>query len=199
MIKNIIFDLGGVLIDWNPRYVYKTIFKTEDEMEWFLNNITKMEWNVQQDAGRDLNEATQILVDQHPKWENEIKAYYGRWEEMLGGPINGTVEILKECCANDKYRVLALTNWSQNTFPIAQARYEFLKWFEGIVVSGDEKCIKPDAQIYNIILERYQLVAAECVFIDDNQDNVDAAIALGMKSIKFESPEKLKIDLDKIL
>lgn len=199
MIQNVIFDLGSVLIDWNPRYVYKTIFKTEEEVEWFLKNITVMDWNIQQDAGRDLTEATEALVSMHPKWEKEIRAYYGRWEEMLGGPIYGTVQILDDLLKSNKYRILALTNWSHQTFPIAQERYEFLKWFEGIVVSGIEKCIKPDRKIYDIIIERYNLKPEECLFIDDNLDNVNGAIACGMKSIQFHNPAQLKKDLEEIL
>jgi len=196
MIKNIIFDLGGVLIDWNPKYVYRTIFKTEEEVNWFLENITVMDWNVQQDAGRDLDQGTALLVEKFPKWENEIKAYYGRWTEMLGGPIDGSVRILKELLDKKNHRILALTNWSHQTYPIAQKRYDFLSWFEGVVVSGEEKCIKPDPKIYNIILERYTLNANECLFIDDNQNNVDAAIACGMESVLFESPEKLRRELE---
>jgi len=199
MIKNIIFDLGGVLIDWDPRYVYRTVFDTEEEVEWFLKNITKMEWNVMQDAGRDLQEATELLIAEHPKWHKEIKMYYGRWEEMLGGPIDGTVEILRDYIKNPNYRVLALTNWSHQTFPIALKYYDFLHWFEGTVVSGDEKCIKPDPKIYNTIINRYDLVAEESLFIDDNQNNVDGAIACGMQSILFKSPEELATDLKQLL
>ena len=140
-IKNIVFDLGGVLIDWDPRYVYRTIFDTEEEVESFLAKVCVYEWNIQQDAGRSLQEATEVLIRKHPEWATEIQAYYGRWEEMLGGVIEGTLEILESFMSNSNYTVFALTNWSAETFPVAQARYEFLQWFEGIVVSGVEKCI----------------------------------------------------------
>lgn len=199
MIKNIIFDLGGVLIDWNPRYVYKTIFSSEEKMEWFLEHIATMEWNIQQDAGRDLQEATDWLVSKHPEWKKEIEAYYGRWEEMLGGPIEGSVKILSDLLESKKYRILALTNWSQNTFPIAQKNYAFLQWFEGIVVSGDEKCIKPDPEIYNIILDRYDLNAKESIFIDDNEHNINTAVDLGLKGIHFKNPEQLSVALLQML
>ncbi len=194
-IRNIVFDLGGVLIDWNPRYVYRTIFDTEAEVESFLSTVTKMEWNIQQDAGRSLQEATESLVQAHPEWKTQIEAYYGRWEEMLGGPIAGTVEILKQFVSSQDYKVYALTNWSAETFPIAQSRYEFLSWFEGIVVSGTEKCIKPHPEIYQILFERYRLDPAESIFIDDNADNVAGSEALGMKAIKFSNPEQLEKDL----
>jgi len=197
-IKNIIFDLGGVLIDWDPRLVYRTIFQTEEEVEEFLGNICLYEWNVQQDAGRSLQEATDILVAQHPEWKKEIEAYYGRWEEMLGGPINETVQLLDKFVSNNNYKVFALTNWSAETFPIAQARYDFLDWFDGIVVSGVEKCIKPDPKIYKILFNRYQLQPSECLFIDDNKANVAASESLGMSAIHFESPEQLIKELAKL-
>lgn len=194
-IKNIVFDLGGVLIDWNPRYVYRTIFDSEAEVESFLSTVTKMEWNIQQDAGRSLEEATTFLVQEHPQWKAEIEAYYGRWEEMLGGPIKGTVEILQHFTDSDKYKVYALTNWSAETFPIAQSRYKFLSWFEGIVVSGTEKCIKPDPKIYEILFRRFKLDPTECIFIDDNADNIKGSESLGMAAIRFENPEQLKKEL----
>lgn len=151
-----------------------------------------MEWNVQQDAGCSLAGATAQRQAKFPQWKNEIAAYYGRWEEMLGGPIEGTVQILKQLVADDNYRVVALTNWSAETFPIAQARYDFLGWFEGIVVSGEEKCIKPFPEIYQILFERYKLNPAESLFIDDNPDNVLASEVLGMPAIRFESPQQLR-------
>ena len=197
-IRNIVFDLGGVLIDWNPRYVYRHIFDTEEEVEDFLTNITVMEWNVQQDAGRPLSEATQMLIAEHPKWKKEIEAYYGRWEEMLGGAIDGTVDILKKCVDDKRYSVLALTNWSAETFPIAQKHYDFLTWFEGIVVSGEEKCIKPDPEIYNILLSRYNLIPEETVFIDDNMNNIQAAQALNIHGIHFTTPAELAKDLTRL-
>jgi len=194
--KNIIFDLGGVLIDWNPKYVYRTIFDTDLEVDRFLNDICTMSWNVQQDAGRPLAEATELLVRQHPKWTTEIKAYYSRWEEMLGEAVAGTVDILQHFVADDRYQVYALTNWSAETFPIAQARFDFLSWFEGIVVSGDEKCIKPNPKIYKVLFDRYGLLPEECLFIDDNKANVQGSVNMGMPAILFESPEQLRLELE---
>ena len=138
-ITTIIFDLGGVLIDWNPRYVYRQIFDNEEKIDWFFENICTHEWNEHQDAGRSLQEATEELVAKFPEYENEVRAYYGRWEEMLGGPVNETVEILHLLKQLNKYNLYALTNWSAETFPVALERYDFLKWFDGIVMSGEEK------------------------------------------------------------
>src|SRR5690349_16006016 len=128
MINTIIWDLGNVLIDWDPKYVYRTIFEDEEKMNWFFQTICTSEWNEMQDEGRSLEEATETLVKEHPEYEKEIRAFYGRWEEMLGGAIHGTVEIFSEVRATGKFRHYALTNWSAETFPIALERYEFLKW-----------------------------------------------------------------------
>ena len=132
----IIFDLGGVLIDWDPRYVYRRIFDTEETIEWFFEEICTNEWNENQDAGRPLKEATDELVTKHPEYEKEIRAYYGRWEAMLGGPIQETVDIFRSLKQANKFRFYALTNWSAETFPVALQRYDFLGWFHGIVMSG---------------------------------------------------------------
>ncbi len=199
MIKNIIFDLGGVLIDWDPKYVYRTIFKTEEEVDWFLNNITTMEWNVEQDGGRTIAEANEILIAQYPEHADNIKIYYDRWEEMLGGPIEENVALFKELKDSEKYKMVALTNWSAETFPVAIDRYGFLGWFDGIVVSGVEKCKKPDRKIYDIILNRYNLVPSESVFIDDNEDNISAAQKLGIKTVHCQTPEQVRNDLGLIL
>jgi len=199
MIKTIVFDLGGVLIDWNPKYVYREVFDTEAEVDLFLDYITTMDWNVEQDAGRTLKKATQLLTRKHPEWAEEIKLYYDRWPDMLGGPIDGTVEILKRIIDSKKYQVLALTNWSAETFPIAQQRYDFLGWFDGIVVSGEEKCRKPFPKIYEILFERYNLIPGEALFIDDNAENVKASKELGMPAIKFRSPAQLQSALNKYL
>lgn len=195
----IIFDLGGVLIDWNPRYVYRQIFDSEEKIDWFLSEITYYEWNVRQDAGRPLAEATEELVAKFPEWEAEIRAYYGRWEEMLGGPIEGTVDILRQLKEAGTHRLLALTNWSAETFPVALERYDFLAWFEGIVVSGTEKLVKPDSRLYQILLDRYQVDPKRSIFLDDSLPNVKGAEDLGIRGIHFSSPAQLKIDLDRLL
>ena len=138
-VNTIIFDLGGVLIDWNPDYVYRTIFSDEEKMRWFYKNICTPDWNEEQDAGRSLKEATEELVTRFPDHEENIGAYYGRWEEMLGGPIQGTVEILRHLKYNTNCKLYALTNWSHETFTVALNRYDFLHWFDGRIVSGEEK------------------------------------------------------------
>lgn len=196
MIKTIIFDLGAVLVDWNPHYLYRKIFNEEAGMLRFLENICTPDWNEEQDAGRSLEEATELLVARHPEQAENIRAFYGRWEEMLGGAITGTVEILRELKESGKYSLYALTNWSAETFPIAQERYDFLGWFDGIVVSGTEKDRKPFASFYHTLLSRYDVHPSEALFIDDNLRNIKAAEQLGIESIHFTSPEALRKALE---
>lgn len=195
-VKNIIFDLGGVLIDWNPEYVYLDAFKgNRKKMEKFFNEVCTFDWNENQDAGYPLANATEDRIALFPEQADLIRMYYGRWEEMLRGSISGTVSILKKIVSNNDYRVFALTNWSAETFPIALKRFDFLHWFEGIVVSGTEKTRKPFPEIYETTLERYDLKACESIFIDDNERNVAAANKLGIQAIKFLNPHQLEKDL----
>ena len=195
-VKNIIFDLGGVLIDWNPEYIYLDAFKgNRKKMEKFFDEVCTFDWNENQDAGYPIANATEDRIALFPEQADLIRMYYGRWEEMLRGSISGTVSILKKIVSNNDYRVFALTNWSAETFPIALKRFDFLHWFEGIVVSGTEKTRKPFPEIYETTLERYDLKAGESIFIDDNERNVAAANQLGIQTIKFLNPHQLEKDL----
>ncbi|MDA8758344.1 HAD family phosphatase [Flavobacteriaceae bacterium] len=195
-IKNIIFDLGGVLIDWNPEYVYLEVFEGDrKKMQWFFDEICTMDWNENQDAGYPLQKATEERVKMFPQYEEWIRMYYGRWEEMLGNSIKGTVDILNHLLRNPNYRVVALTNWSAETFPVALERFEFLHRFEGIVVSGTENTRKPFAEIYQLTLDRFDFMAEESLFIDDNLRNIEAAANLGIHTIHFKNPEDLKLNL----
>jgi len=195
MIDTIIFDLGGVLIDWNPDYVFDHVFDDKDRKRYFYENICTSAWNEEQDAGRPIKEATEMLIAQHPEWEPEILAYYGRWREMLGGPIQPSVEILKKIKDAGTHRLYALTNWSAETFPVALDLFDFLHWFEGIVVSGEEKTRKPFADFYQILFDRYGVEPGRAVFIDDNLRNVQAATALGLHGVHFQSPAQLAEEL----
>lgn len=198
MIETIIFDLGGVLIDWNPRYMFRKIFDDEAAMEDFLTNVTTMEWNEQQDAGYLIADATKDLIAKYPEFEPEIRAYYDRWTEMLNGAIQETVDILTKIHASKKYRLYALTNWSGELFPYALKTFDFLQYFEGIVVSGDEKMKKPDIRIYDLILDRYEINPETAVFIDDSERNIKAAATTGLKTIHFKSSQQLAEDLEKL-
>jgi len=197
-IKTIIFDLGGVLIDWNPEYVYLKEFNGDRiKMKWFFDNICTPSWNEQQDEGKLMKKATQERVKLFPEYKRLIEMFYGRWEEMLKEEISGTVKILENLKRNN-YRLIALTNWSAETFPIAIKKYKFLKLFEGIVVSGEIKMLKPFKEIYDFTLKKYNLDPKECVFIDDRLENIQGAVRCGINGIQFESHEKLINELKKI-
>lgn len=196
-ISTVIFDLGGVLIDWNPRYLYRKIFKTEEEVTWFLENICTSEWNDEQDGGRSFEEATKELMEKYPEYREPIAAWYGRWQETIAGPIDGTVEILRKIKDSKKFRLYALTNWSAETFPWALDNFSFLHWFEGIVVSGVEKCRKPLPEFFHILFDRYNIKPSEAIFIDDNLKNIEGAKAVGLNTITFQSPEQLSREVER--
>lgn len=192
-IENIIFDFGGVLVDWNPRHLYRNYFANEADMEHFLQTVCNDEWNIEQDRGRSLADGTRILQKKFPEYHDLIALYYGQWETMLKCEIPETVALMYEL--KERYGVYGLTNWSGETITIAYARYAFFKDLDGIVVSSEEKLIKPDKRLYQILLNRYALKAESCVFIDDNLRNVKAAEELGMATIHFINPQQLKADL----
>ena len=194
-IKNIIFDFGGVVMDWNPRYFFKDYFNDDEKMEFFLKNIATDEWNAEQDRGRTLAEGTEIQVAKFPRLEKELRAYYDNWTTMLRSDIPKNVEVLRKL-EHSNYELFGLTNWSAETFPYALENYDFFKIFDGkIVVSGTEKVIKPVPKIWEVLLERYHIKADESVFIDDNAKNIEVAKALGFITIHI-TPET---DLEKEL
>lgn len=196
-INTVIFDLGGVLIDWNPRYVYRTIFNTEEEVEWFIKNITTLDWNEQQDGGYPIAKAVEEKIAEYPQWEKEIRVYYDRWTEMLHGEIPDAVKIFRQLRANKGLKIYALTNWSAELFPVALDLFDFLHLFDGRVVSGEEKMRKPFPEIYQLLLDRYKIEPAKALFIDDSLRNIKAAEKMGINAIQFISPEQLEIDLAK--
>lgn len=197
-IETVVFDLGAVLIKWDPRNLYRKIFSDESEMEYFLENICTFDWNELQDAGRTIAEANAILIEKFPTHQKNIEAFYGRWTEMLDGAIEGTVEILKEIKASEKYQLLILSNWSAETFPFAVERFDFLKLFDGKIISGQYGLKKPDPKIYHLLEEKFPMKFKSSIFIDDSQRNVDAGNALGLHSILFENPKRLRADLKKL-
>lgn len=194
-IKNIIFDFGGVLMDWNPRYFFKDYFNDDEKMEFFLKNIAHDKWNAEQDRGRSLAEGTEILIAKFPEWETEIRAYYDNWTTMLKSDIPENVEVLRKL-EHSEYELFGLTNWSAETFPYALENYDFFKIFDGkIVVSGTEKLIKPDPKIWEVLLERYNIKANESVFIDDNAKNIETAKNLGFVTIHITEETNLAEEL----
>lgn len=196
-IKDIIFDLGGVLIDWQPEKMYEQLIPEKEKRSWFLENICTLAWNEEQDGGRLISEANQILITQFPEYKDWIEAYYSRWEEMLVGPITGTVDLFRKLRQNRSHKIYALTNWSAETFPRALELYDFLHWFDGRVVSGEEKTRKPFRDIYEIILNRFNLIADKTLFIDDNLRNIKAAEEMGIQCHHFQGHENLEVYLRK--
>lgn len=190
----IIFDLGGVLVDWNPRHLYRRMFAEEALMEKFLAEVCTQAWNEEQDAGRAYEDAIGILLIDYPEHEELIRAWINRWEEMLEGAIDGTVAILRQL-KSQNYDLYALSNWSAETWHHGENKFEFLKWFREIIISGHYKVKKPDSRIFEIALGKIGKPAEECVFIDDSLPNVLAARQLGFRAIHFQSPEQLRADL----
>jgi 2-haloacid dehalogenase len=190
----VVFDLGGVLVDWDPRYVYRQLFDDPDEMESFLAKVTTAEWNAQQDAGRPWAEAVKLLVAEHPQRRELIEVFYRRWPEMLAGEIPGTVDVLADLRAAS-VRLVALSNWSAEMFPVARERFDFLAWFEAIVISGDVGVNKPDRRIFDHLTEQFGIEPAAALFIDDSSANVDAAKALGFRAIQFTDAKALRGEL----
>ncbi len=195
-INTIIFDLGGVLIDWNPEYVFdENYFESPEKRDYFFNSICTPEWNENQDAGYPIAKATEERIALFPEWEKEIRDYYGRWTEMLGGPIHETVDVFRKLKQNPGLKIYALTNWSAETFPVALERFDFLYWFDGRVVSGEEKMRKPFPEFYRLLLQRYSVNPAQALLIDDNTRNIKAAEAVGIKGLHFITPGQLENDL----
>ena len=197
-VETIIWDLGGVLIDWKTTYVFdEHYFDSIETRDRFFNTVCTNDWNENQDAGYPIEKATAEKIAEFPQWESAIRDFYGRWEEMLHGPIQDTVDVFRELRATQQYKFYALTNWSAETFPIALKRFDFLHWFDGRVVSGEEKTRKPFPEFYQILIDRYQLNPETSLFIDDNLRNVKAAEALRIPSIHFQDAVQLKAELDR--
>ncbi|HLV86597.1 MAG TPA: HAD family phosphatase [Candidatus Sulfotelmatobacter sp.] len=190
----VVFDLGGVLIDWNPRYLYRKLFRDEGQMEDFLANICTAQWNLQQDGGRSFAEACAILKLKHPDKAAMIDAWFERFDEMMAGPIAGTVDILAEL-RDQEVPIYALSNWSAETFPFAKRRFEFLQWFRAIFLSADVRLVKPDPRIFQSFCEKFALRPEQIVFIDDLPHNVEAARTVGMHAIQFSDPASLREEL----
>jgi HAD superfamily hydrolase (TIGR01509 family) len=195
-ITTVVFDIGNVLVAWDPRNLYRRYFvDREDEMEWFLKNVCSPAWNLEQDRGRSFTEAVNLLVKEHPpEWHPMIRAFDDEWHETISGPIHGSVAILEKL-KDSAVPVYAITNWNQHKFRESLERFDFLNNFDGIVVSGDEGLLKPDREIFELFFNRYGVAPQSAVFIDDSLRNVEGARAAGMAGLHFTSPEALARDL----
>jgi HAD superfamily hydrolase (TIGR01509 family) len=191
---NVVFDIGNVLVHWEPRALYRKIFATEAEVDWFITNVCNSAWNLEQDRGRSFAAAVREATARFPEHAEAIAAYDLRWHETVLGPIDGTVEILEDLRQRGT-PLYAITNFNQDKFRETLERFAFLGVFRDIVVSGDERILKPDPAIYRLLLDRNGLAASSCVFIDDSEKNVRGAEAVGMKAIHFTTPDALRTEL----
>jgi 2-haloacid dehalogenase len=197
-IKAIIFDFGGVLLDWDPRYLYKRYFPDQPQaMEDFLNEIDFCAWNTQQDKGRPFAEGIAELSTQFPQYARLIQAYFDHWEESISDSIAGTVDILHKLKGNG-HLLYGLSNWSAETYPRARERYSFFEWFDAILLSGDVGLVKPDPAIFNLLLNKISLSPSECLLVDDSQANIASAAKLGFSTIHFNTPENLQTELQRL-
>ena len=194
-VKIVVFDIGNVLIEWDPRHLYGKLFPGRPEtMAWFLDHVCTSAWNLEQDGGRTWAAGVSALVAQVPEWRAEIEAYSKRWHEMIPRPIDGSVRLLAEL-KQAGVALYAITNFSVEKFTESLERFPFLSAFDGIVVSGQEGLLKPNVPIFALLCSRFGLAAAECIFIDDNADNVEGARAAGMTAILFTDPVALRVSL----
>ena len=193
---NLIFDFGGVLIDWDPHHLYDPYFGDRTRADWFLQNICTMEWNTQMDGGKPFAVGVAELSARFPEWAKEIEMFHKDWIKMIGGPIPGMYEQLCEYKAAG-HHLYGLSNWSAETFPLVRDRFPSLQLLEGMMVSGYEGIVKPAPAIFELLLRRYGLRAEDCVFIDDNPTNVDGALAVGIRGIRFTSAAELRSFLEK--
>ena len=193
-INSVVFDLGNVLIDWDTRYLYRKLFQTDDEVDWFLGNVCDYEWNLKHDSGQLFSKGILEKSKKHPEYSEHINAWFQHWEEMLGDPIDESVKVLSEL--KEKGVLLyILSNWSAETYPIAEERFDFLSWFDGKIISGEEGIVKPDLEIYKLLIKRYDLNPYQTVFIDDKEENIKSAELLGIHGIHFQNCSKLRKDL----
>jgi 2-haloacid dehalogenase len=190
-VDAVVFDLGGVLLDWNPRHLYRKLFSDEAEMERFLAEVCTLDWHDAHDRGLPLYDGCRQLSRAHPEYEAEIMAWAQRSEEMIAGPIPDTVQLLAELRARG-VPCYALTNMELETYPLRRDRFEFLRWFEGTVVSSQEQIAKPDPEIFTRLLVRFGLRPETTVMIDDSPRNLAAARALGVRTVQFHSAAQLR-------
>lgn len=195
----IIFDLGGVLIDWNPKHLYQKMFEgNQAEIDYFLNTVCPPEWNARLDAGESFPAAVKERAKLFPDYQPYIHAYWTRWEEMIGGAITETVKILSDLKQRG-YPLFVLSNWSADTYPTVYRSFNFLSWFDEVVLSGEEQVVKPDIEIFKRLLARIDYPAEQCLFIDDSLPNIEAADRLGFQTIHFYSAAALASKIDQLL
>ena len=193
-----LFDLGGVFFDWDPNHFFKDIFVKDDERKYFLNEVCNDQWNIQQDAGRTIEEAEIELIPKFPHYENEIKMYYKNHRKMIRGTFDSSIKVLNKL-KEKNYECYVLSNWSAETFVGMRDDYPFLQLFNGLLISGEDKLMKPDVAIYELALNRFNLTPQDTVFIDDKFENIEVAKNLNLKTIHLVDPNKIELEIDKFI
>lgn len=198
MIRTIIFDFGGVLVDWDPHRMLDGYFGSRQKADWFITNICTSEWNAEMDGGKPFAQGIAELSARHPEWATEIQAYFDRWIEMIGGEIPGMLDVVKELKAKG-YKLYGLTNWSAETFCQVRHKFEAFDLLDGMLVSGEEHMLKPAPEFFRLLVDRFGLDPAVSLFIDDNQINVDGALEFGLQAIRFVDADTLREQLKTLL
>ena len=193
-----LFDLGGVFFDWDPNHFFKNIFPNNDEREYFLQQICNDEWNLKQDKGRLIKDAEKELISNHPDYEKEIKMYYKNHRKMIRGTFNSSIKVLAKL-KEQNYECYVLSNWSAETFIGMVDDYPFLKLFDGLLISGEDKLMKPDSAIYELAITRFNLMPQKTVFIDDKLENIEAAKNLNLQTIHLVDTNKIELEIDKFI
>ena len=193
-----LFDLGGVFFDWDPNHFFNDIFDKAEEREYFLTEVCNDEWNIQQDAGRTIKEAEDVLIPKFPQYEKQIKMYYQNHRKMIRGTFNSSIKVLDKL-KKKNYECYVLSNWSAETFVGMTDHYPFLQSFNGLLISGEDKLMKPDAAIYELAISRFNLIPQETVFIDDKLENIEAAKKLNLKTIHLVDPNIIELEIDKFI
>jgi 2-haloacid dehalogenase len=197
-VKAILFDFGNVLLEWNPRHIYRRYFPgNEEAMEQFLEEVSFMDWNAQQDKGRPFTEGVADLSRQYPHYSDLIQAYHDNWRESIGAALSGTVELMKRL-KEAGYLVYGLSNWSAETFPLVREKFDFFSLLDDIIISGEVGTIKPEPEIFQVALRKIGRHAQECLFIDDASANIDQAQKMGFVTVLFESPEQLEEEVHRL-
>ena len=195
MIKNIIFDFGGVLVDWNPHYLFDKYFNDINESNYFVENVCNSEWNAEMDGGKTFEQAVRERSEMFPKYAEALKLYQTNWMDTMGEEIPGMYDLIKSLKANGFPIIYGLTNWSAETFPTVQKTYRIFSLIDKIIVSGEVKQLKPNPEIFYTLLNKFDLKPEESLFIDDNLKNVEGAKAVGINAVLFRGVEKLREDL----
>lgn len=190
----VVFDIGNVIIGWNPRNLYENHFDDKDELTWFLDEVVNLKWHTEHDRGLSFAEGCERRVKQFPKYEKQIHLFNSHWRQTITGPINGTVALIKRL-AGGGVPLFALSNYSAEKFPQMLEEFTFMELFKDIVISGSVGSVKPESEIFELAMEKFNLSEGQALFVDDRQENISAGERFGLIPHHFTTPENLEADL----